>query len=420
MSEPVELRDRLERLARRGEDRGPEWLIASVNRSLTEPAPSVEPARRPGRRPLITVAFAFAAVAAVVLIVLAFGPRSHSSPSPATRPTATTVPVSTFDNQPAFLSANEGWLCHDPLEYTTDRGVTWRRIGLGAPGLVTTELCAFAAGGDAWVAMPAQPPNLTPSVARVVAGAHPTVTAVALPGAESNASFESISFADPLHGWVLTTVLDGKSNPASALYGTTDGGVHWRRIATTVPVTYGLRFTSPTTGWGLTLTTLERTDDAGLTWRTVPTASTPTVRNNLRGEFRSVSVFGHRIVVAGILPTGRLQELFVEVSNDDGAHWSLQLVASKVAAPPFANPWEFVAVDADHWRYVDETSLASTDNADKTWHVQPNRVGFVTPPAAKAAVSFVTPDIAWAVQCPAAKCLAVVTVDNGKTWSLIP
>jgi photosystem II stability/assembly factor-like uncharacterized protein len=211
-------------------------------------------------------------------------------------------------------------------------------------------------------------------------------------------------------------VIDGKPHPPSTLYRTTDGGAHWQRIATGVPVSGGLRFTSATTGWGLTLTKLERTDDGGSTWRTVPIAATPTVHNNLRGELWSAPyVFGDRVVLHGILPiSAPRRRLFVEVSNDGGAHWSVQLVASKVAAPPFANPWEFAAIDADHWRYVDGTSIASTDDAGKTWQVQPNTV----PLTAKTTVSFVTPDTAFAMECGLgnAACRSAVTTDGGKTW----
>ncbi len=412
MSEPVELRERLERLANRGEDRGPEWLIASVNRALTEPAPSLEPARRPLRRPLITVAFAFAAVVAVVAAVVAFGPGGHFSPSPATTATSSTTPVSALDGQPAFFSSNDGWLCQSPLERTTDGGLTWQRIGVGTPGLTENgEACAFAPGGHAWVAMSPQPPDLELRVVRVVAGLHRAFAAAPLPGAGAGAAVVSLSFADALHGWALTSVSSGLA-PSSTVYATTDGGGHWQRIATKVPVEGHLRFTSPTDGWGLSLTQLEHTTDGGRTWRTVPIAATPVLPENVTRQLWSVSVFGNRMVVAGLDPnrTG-VEDFFVEVSNDGGAHWSLQLVAANDVAPPFAKPWQFVAVDADHWRYIDGRSFASTDDAGKTWRVQPNGGG-------EPSISFVSPDDAWVVRCTNSVCSSAVTHDDGKTWTV--
>ena len=416
MSDPVGLRERLERLSNRGEDRGPEWLIASVNRALTEPTPPVEPARRPVRRPLVTVAFAFVAVVVVVAAVVAFRPGSHSSPSPATTPaptpTSTLAPLTAFDSQPGFFSSHDGWLCQSPLEHTTDGGATWHRIGVGTPGLTENEeACAFAPGGLAWVVMPPQPPDLDLRVARVVAGPHPTVTQAPLLGAASDASVPSLSFADALHGWALTSTSNGLV-PTSTVYATTDGGAHWRQIATNVPVEGHLRFTSPTDGWGLSLTQLEHTTDGGRTWRTVPIAATPVLPDHFTRQLWSVSVFGDRLVVAGLDPnrTG-VEDFFVEVSNDGGAHWSVLLVAPTEVAPPFAKPWQFAAVDADHWRYIDGRTFASTDDAGKTWHVRTNASGVPS-------ISFISPDDAWIVRCTNGVCSTTVTRDDGKTWTI--
>jgi hypothetical protein len=421
VTEPVGLRERLEQLANRGEDRGPQWLIDSVNRSLTEPTPPVDPARRPIRRPLITVAFAFAAVAVVVLAVIVFGPRSsHSSPSPATTPTPTpttrtsALPVSVFDDRPAFFSVNEGWLCQVPLEYTGDRGVTWKRIVVGLKGFSENEeRCVFAPGGRAWVGMPGQPPDLIPHVVRVVAGPHPTVDSVPLPGASSETSIMALSFSDPLHGWALTATGHDPNPAVAGLYATTDGGAHWRKIARNVPAMAVVRFSSPTTGWGFTVDQLEHTVDGGRTWRVVAMAPTPVVRRGVSRELSSVTVVGERVMVAGIVPTGtNVEHFFVEVSNDAGAHWSLVQVSPTDVGPPFALPWQFVAVDADHWRYVDRRSYASSDDAGKTWHVEANHI----PIANTAAISFVTPDIAWTAQCSNGLCNSALTTDNGKIW----
>ena len=79
-------------------------------------------------------------------------------------------------------------------------------------------------------------------------------------------------------------------------------------------------------------------------------------------------------------------------------------------APPFAKPWQFVAVDADHWRYIDVRSFATTDDAGKTWHVQPNAGGVPS-------ISFSSPADAWIVRCTSGVCSTTVTRDDGKTWT---
>jgi photosystem II stability/assembly factor-like uncharacterized protein len=446
MTEPVSLRDRLERLANRGEDRGPEWLIESVNRALTEPAAAVESARRPAARPLIAAAVAFAAVAAVLVAVIAFVPQHHGgSPTPGTTPPSTVTPVSAFDGQTAFFSANEGWVCHVPLEHTLDGGATWQRIGVDQSGLeYNLETCAFAAGGHAWITNFGQFPDLVPNIARVVVGGHPAVTFVPIPGATRSTRFLSLAFADALHGWALTqdsiaVVGDNGEpvHPSSTLYRTTDGGAHWERIATKVPVGGRLHFTSPTNGWGLTLDGVERTDDGGRTWHAVPAATAVLAKNRYR-ELWSMNAFGDRIVVAGIERTvataaeakafkhasheqqvaearrESLEDLFVYVSDDGGARWTFQPIAANVAQPQFAQPWEFIAVDADHWRYVDATSIVITDDAGQTWQVEPNTVPLTT----KTDVTFITPDIGYAAQCGLgnAACRSAVTTDAGKSW----
>jgi len=346
-------------------------------------------------------------------------PSVATSPAPATKPTtalpvvSVTGPLSAANGQPAFLSTTEGWICATPLRYTTNGGVTWQTIGVGTTTIIYNEPCAFERGGHAWIAMHGSPG--APTIVRVVAGPHPQVDRALLPGAASNESVSSVAFADVLDGWATAIIAYNTPNPRSDLYRTIDGGMHWQRIVRNAPVLAGLRFTSPTTGWGVAGRRMERTDDGGRTWRNVPIVPTPYLRDDAKGELLSVFAFGPRLVVDGMAPGGNFGQLYIEVSNDDGAHWSLDTISRDIIQPPGTAPWEFIAADATHWRLSGGTALTNTDDAGKTWHTRstPLSVAEIT------GVTFITRDIGWIVGCDNTCYTAALTTDAGRSWRLL-
>jgi photosystem II stability/assembly factor-like uncharacterized protein len=313
-----------------------------------------------------------------------------------------------------FLSTTEGWICDTPLRFTTDGGVTWQPIGVGTTKLLN-DPCAFASGGHAWIAIHgAQHP--IPTIVRVTAGPRPEVDPVPLHGAAPNESISSLAFADALHGWAATNAYDRSLSALSTVYRTVDGGMHWQRIATNVPVS-SMRFTSPTAGWAVAGRRMERTNDGGRTWRNVPIVPTPELATNLIGNLDQIFVFGDRIVVDGFLPTGNFGQSFIETSNDDGAHWSLQMISTHIIQPPGTAPWKFVALDATHWRFGLGSEVVVTDNAGKTWQQRP--IHLRTLLLELTGISFVTPDIGWAVGCDARCYTVAFTNDAGRSWRVL-
>jgi photosystem II stability/assembly factor-like uncharacterized protein len=400
VSAPVELRDATDRPGRR--------------RSRSRPAVAV------------AIAAATAVIAAVVAGVVAFGPRSHTGVPPAStpatlvapvRPTSVPGPASAANREPVFLSTTEGWICDTPLRFTTDGGVTWQPIGVGTTKIVYNDPCAFVSGGHAWIALHGAAGHPIPSVVRVVTGPHPEVDPVLLNGAAPSESVWSLAFADALRGWAATIIPDHTSNPPSNLYRTTDGGIHWQRIASNTALFSSMRFTSATAGWGVAGRRMERTSDGGRTWRIVPIVPTPAPTTSYVGSLDKVFVFGDRIVVDGFLPTGNFGRSFIETSNDDGAHWSLQTISTNIIQPPGTAPWEFVAVDATHWRFGLGSAVVTTDNAGKTWQQRPMHLRTVL--LEMTGISFVTPDIGWAVGCDTTCYTVAFTNDAGRSWRVV-
>ena len=383
--------------------------------------------RRSRSRPVVAVAIAAATavIAAIVAGVVAFGPRSHTGVSPASTPATLVAPVrpafvagpaSAANREPVFLSTTDGWICDTPLRFTTDGGVTWQPISVGTTKIVYNDPCAFVSGGHAWIAIHGAPEHPIPSIVRVVAGRRPEVDPVPLHGATPNESISSLAFADALHGWAATTAYGRSLGALSNVYRTTDGGMHWQRIARNVPVS-SMRFTSPTMGWGVAGRRMERTNDGGRTWRSVPIVPTPAPTTSYVGSLDKVFVFGDRIVVDGFLPTGNFGQSFIETSNDDGVHWSLQTISTNIIQPPGTAPWEFIALDATHWRFGLGSEVVVTDNGGKTWHQRPMHLP--TDLLEMTGISFVTPDIGWAVGCDTTCYTVAFTNDAGRSWRVL-
>ena len=430
MTEPTmtEVKDRLERLAGRGNDPGVETLVAAVRHARPEHGSDVEPSGASRRRALVSAAIAFVAVIAITFAAVALRGHDRASTPPASAPKPTVVhpapatevatgSVSAAGSQPALVSASEGWICDTPLDYSRDGGATWRSIAIPIVG-TAGRTCTFRAHGRAWVAT--YDVTRIPAVIRVVAGTHPHTTRVDFPGSTADAVVVSLAFADNDHGWALTTV-NASDPPRDTLYDTIDGGRHWHLLAAGTPVTGSLKFTSATEGWAVAGSALGHTVDGGRTWNRVA-ATLPAGSTDRQLVMTSVFVFDDHIVAAGALVFDpRPARAFVDTSNDNGRTWSVHTFTSAVAQQGgYAIAYgrtAFSAVDASHW-HIYLGGLWFTDDAGASWHLSP--MANPLNGGSDGGISFLTPRVAWVSLCKGTStCNPAVarTRDGGQTWT---
>ncbi|HEY5012151.1 MAG TPA: hypothetical protein VIK61_05525 [Acidimicrobiia bacterium] len=432
MTETTELKDQLERLAQRGNNPGPEWLVASVRHARAQADPEVAPLGTRRRHALVTVGIAFVAVVVITVAVVALSSRNRAAAPPASTPNPSTVrpvpiklttpSVSALFSGPALMSQSEGWVCDRTLHHTVDGGRTWQSIPVSIPYHSVQTKCEFLAGGHAWLGTSGGDIHPPPAVYRIVAGAHPTVTRVELPGAAPAATLASLTFAGDDRGWALTTLpIHGSNRTRNDLYATVDGGVRWHLLRAGVPVEHGLRFVGASRGWAIDGNVLERTNDGGRTWTRVRVSLPP--RGSTDPTLFSVTIFGDRLVVAGGRPGANKQpgESFADVSSDNGRTWSLRTLPGYTELLEH-NPTWFVAVDPAHWRAFGHLlDLQVTDNAGLSWQPRYSLLRALNG-GGDPGMNFVTPSVGWASICKgvtACKPLVVRTTDGGQTWTKV-
>jgi photosystem II stability/assembly factor-like uncharacterized protein len=442
MNEQADLKDRLERLADSGNDPGREWFIATVRHARARGDYGRERATAIGRRPLVSLVAAFVAVV-VVIGAVAFVTRSGStSPTPrqnAPVPSPTASPVRTASvsagpGDPALVSASEGWICDRILLHTIDGGARWSSIALPLQ-VDDAPQCEFLDHGRAWVALSGNINDRRPRIIRIVAGAHPAIGSVTLPGTTPQTTFASVTFTADNRGWALTSLpIDDGNRQRYDLYATADGGLHWNLLLGTAPITGGLTFVSPMHGWAVDGDGVRRTDDGGRDWTRIA-VPLPSRLSSLR----SVFVFGHRIVAYGVNPRHvglSLATAFVDVSNDGGRTWSLRDGPAKLEFVGDAPP-RFVAVDPVHWRAY-QYGIWLTNDAGASWNQIGNQLFEVLGDGSDGGMSFVTPERGWVTICktmgsatttptapvsttpsvgnPPCHPLIAGTTDGGRTW----
>jgi len=355
--------------------------------------------RRRRRRALAgVVVLAIVAVGGDLVASARHGRSVVVSPSPTTevRPQP---PVGAAATSIIFTSASEGWVCADPLLHTADGGRTWQaqsyaRLAAG------THTCA-AVPTDAWIVV--QSPGGRVTILPAQGGANIAVT-IGFPSLPVGAVIAQTTFIDRTHGWVL----------AAAAHGTTGQGLLYRTTTGTGPVDFalvssaapvgGVQFANPNDGWGTDGSTLQRTTDAGATWRAVKVPTPPPVARELGVHLDRVVVHGSTIVVAGDNPSGGFSRAFFLASTDAGGTWTER------NGPPAGfgttEPRMFEAVDGDHWRLAFGTQMWITDDGGLTWEAR-------ALPANVVSIAFPTPDIGWATDVESH---VMQTTDAARTW----
>jgi hypothetical protein len=329
---------------------------------------------RHGRRALPLIAGALAAMVVASLIYLhpAFpslpkGPVVPPSPSPSLVPTQYSA---LYD----FVTANTGWaLVVGPdsgpspsyVFRTTDGAKHWN-MQLTAysalPGIARIQFFDSKRGVVA-IGSPGQLFRTSD------AGAH--WDSVSLPPYNA----DEITFSDPSHGWLLTSVPD----PASTrhFFATIDGGGTWTELVWPKGTAWaanggigGLQFRRPGEGWlgsGASEPAVYSTVDGGATWQphAVPriAQANPDPPSGPAFAFytyvRLLPGFG---VIANVdYSEGGAYKSLAYTSFDGGTTWR------SVAAPPDSTAWDFVFQDSSQWWAAPPGTLWKSSDAGQSW-----------------------------------------------------
>lgn len=138
----------------------------------------------------------------------------------------------------------------------------------------------------------------------------------------------SVSFADPLHGWLLMKFATSSNFSFGALYRTTDGGTKWNRLPD--PPSGGrIRYSSPDHGWlvgGPVGEKLYETRNAGFTWSPV-IVQTPDGLEPLMATFDVPTFFSEKngILLVTYTSPGR-NDVAMFQTEDGGNSWIINRV----------------------------------------------------------------------------------------------
>jgi photosystem II stability/assembly factor-like uncharacterized protein len=312
----------------------------------------------------------------------------------------------------AWVSATEGWLCTDPVLYTTDAGASWKNIDVPGPPVA----CAALPGGNAWV--------LTPSPDRgrqqlVHISRDGAAEGFAFPELPNSLVVQELTFVDLRHGFAFARELI--RGPERALLETRDGGQTWELKSTE---SFGdIHFASDTDGWAAQVpnqtAALLHTANGGRTWSEVPV---PWPHRGTSGvALAPAAVRGNTIVALGSDIDGHLSRIFVDVSTDGGRTWSMR------DGPPdtvfsSSEPVALGVTDADHWQLGGVSKLWTTSDGGRTW----TQVAELAGVSSITSVAFLTPGVGFV----AARGIAVTylsteatevlrTTDGGASWTIV-
>jgi photosystem II stability/assembly factor-like uncharacterized protein len=331
-----------------------------------------------------------------------------------------------------LLTATQGWVLTDrALEITADGGLQWTDISpqpsLG-PDQPTNAIKAvfFLDSLQGWEV--SQGTSATTYVYRTTDGGHTWSSVSFTVPASSYGGFgvaTSLSFVDPLNGWLAVDLGTNANFTSGTLYQTTDGGITWDQES--IPVgDASLQFITTSGGWAIGGPgggQLYRTVDGGETWTSVSLAAPPPYIS----EVTSYSPPWFSDSKNGVLPATFEAEEQTGVgfftTQDAGATWTLaaSVGVTDVASGQFPSQ----AISSTQWADVltDNLQMMWTSDAGQTWVT-------LSPPAFPSGVvkiSFVSGVVGWAIAtasgCSGYKTgctdqgLLVSTRDGGATWA---
>ena len=341
-----------------------------------------------------------------------------SSPSPVTSTTTPAPPAQPVNIPIAVASANDAWLCGEPLQHTSDGGASWKyrdvpRHAPARPGDLY-PLCAATPGGNVWLLTESRDPG-QPEIISFESGRPPRV--FRFPRLAANKTIVDFTFADAQHGWALSNTINGT---AGDLYATTDGGSTWSIVQRDAAVSSGLHFTNGTDGWASAKhleTSLLHTTDGGRTWQPVP-VPTPKVVPGLPSGVDVGAVTPDAVIAIGSAPTGNLTQLFFDVSTDGGNTWTMRTGPTNRTFGT-TEPRAFSAIDADHWQLSGLNWLWTTVDGGRTWTEVAQFAGL----SQIDSVAFLTPEVGFVSgrggRLTQSATVVLQTTDGGASWTTV-
>jgi len=386
---------------------------------------------RPVARRLLSLSLASCAV-------LAAAPAGALAAPSSAAPSSAVAAGSQSLRQVWPAGANGAWAWTEDLNgrpqgvaRTVNGGKTWQRVT--PPGLAEQTagkvITGFFALGtrDAWVTYGGIDNAATQHItATTDGGRHWTVVGQEPLTTVSYSSYTydcGLDFVSASVGWCQAEPAFVGSEGV-ALYRTTDGGRHWRRISTTGPngnktgslpwaCDKDIQFSTTSTGWAgfacPKVAPLYETTNGGRTWIKREVTAPPGGPIDSGSGFTGQPLVSGSRGAVGYTISGRPLKSLVYVSTDSGTAWR------PVTPPGQPEGWVADAISPASWRLVDGDHILATNNAGKTWRAITSNVTFdiyyafddPTPPV----VDFATSQVGWIASTSLWR-----TTNGGKTW----
>lgn len=431
---PAGLERRIMRQALGGSDARP-WPTAPSRNAIR----SRESSRR---APLISGVRAIGAIAVVLIVVLVMvgivlGGRvlRDWSTVPA-QPSTHAVPRA----ESGMVNSTVGWWAGQKLQRTTDGGAHWSDVTPPSHYDASSASTYFLDATHAWIVETSGNVDTW----RTADGGRTWDQGAAIRGA----SYPSprLYFLDAAHGWMVLTPMPAQGLYDEVMYGTSDGGLHWTRLAASQRneesgcTWLAPAFATPTDGWlPLSCTSPEArpllvTHDGGVTWSAL---QLPLAEAGLTCPctVNALTTFGEEdaaVLVVGSAAGVEAQRLFM--TADGGNSWGQRTLPGEVQlVVDFIDPvhgWAIAGPSA----MFDKTSSADfpqqpgvtlplyrTDDGGLTWKQMNTSLALTSSAGRISDVYFVDLNDGFADRFNGSTQSSQLskTVDGGLTWTVV-